>query len=54
MLVVQDDINDGGNQNFKLVRWEHVVRELDALGTLRGSRLAAGSVHEDHGDLVEQ
>lgn len=25
VLVVQDDVNDGANQNYKLVRWEAVV-----------------------------
>lgn len=29
LLVVQDDRNDTGNQNFKLVPWEHVAQAIE-------------------------
>lgn len=31
VLVVQDDENEGGRQNFKLIPWEHVEAALDRL-----------------------
>ena len=43
LLVAQDDQNDGGNQNFKLVSWERVTEGMKLpplVNTLEGAKTA--------------